>query len=154
MPSSYRRAAAFAPKDRASALGRVSDEEPHPWVTCLDVDRNTVLAQFFRCGRSNRGDGRRLETLTNRSFEIVLPGDLEEMNDLRRRRKQSDLNLPVRHSSCGMLQWPGVVRERVPVHRHTGHRSSPLGKPIKELRIRGAVLLERDTSDLQPALGT
>jgi len=47
MPSSYRLATTFEAKDRGGALGRVSDQEPHLWVACLDVDGNTVLAQFF-----------------------------------------------------------------------------------------------------------
>ena len=61
--------------------------------------------------------------------------------------------MTVCHSSGGILQWVGVVRERIPVHRHADYRSSPLGKPIKELGIRRAVLLDRDTSAPQPELG-
>ena len=39
--------AAFKTKDLAGALGGVSDQEPHLWVACLDVDRDPLLAQFF-----------------------------------------------------------------------------------------------------------
>src|SRR5262245_23749477 len=144
---------AFEAKDRAGALRGVSDEETHLWVACLDIDGNAVFAQFVRRRRPYRGDGDRLETLANRIFEIVLPGNLEQMNDLHRRRKQRDINLTVRHSSCGLLQRPGVRWERVPVYRHTRHRSTSRSKPIQELRIRCAVFLDGNPGTLQPELG-
>jgi hypothetical protein len=153
MPSSYRRAAAFAAKDRGSVLRRLSDQKAHLWVGCFDVDGNSLLAQFFRRCRPNRGDGDRLETPANRIFDIALAGNREEMNDLHRRRKHGDINPAIRDSSCRVLQWRGVARERIPVHGHTGHRRSSLSKSIKQLRIRRAVLLHSDTSALQPEFG-
>src|SRR5678816_1485747 len=130
--SSYCRSAAFEAKDLAGTLGRVSDQEPHLWVACLDVDRNTLLAKFVRCRRSDRRNGDRLEALAHPMFEIVLAGNLEKMDNLHRRRKQGDVNLTVGDSARGLLQWRGVIWKRIPIHRHTCHRRSPLLEPIKQ----------------------
>ena len=76
------------------------------------------------------------------------------MNELHRRREQSDIHVAAGERPRRVLQRLDILRERPPVHRDARHCRSTGAERVEKLGIRDAVLLHGDADRIESIAGS